>query len=631
MARVFRCILPDWAKAANPLLPKVREGQFTPDELVDLNCHDYNIYYLPNSPTVYDPSRPVAGSDIDDFQVIFVDMDVKDGKWESIETFICSVQLLTVGFPPSEIVLSGHGVHVYWKVSDLDAKSYLRLTRRLMRYLDTDPAVGQIYQLMRLPGSVNTKDPSKYMLCETVQSLDVTYTCEELDSFLPALSPEDEAHCTQHYDKTNKVASDVVVDEKLPLKFAKLLASNAEVQKIWAGDVPDRSKADYRLGNLLFQAGFTLAEARSVLVNTQKAHSRTPQHRLSYAENIIDKVWTHAADISPDKGLLSMSVADILANTDTEDLKGIRFPCDGYFDLTTHGFRLGQVVGLCAGVGVGKTAVALNIFRGFVEANPDYIHIFVTLEQPAIEIADRWRKMCGDNVRLHSKVHVLSNYNDDGTYRNLSLDMIRDYILELQKDGKHNVGCVCIDHIGVLKQEDKSGEYQGLRDICSGLKAFTIATGTLLIIQSQTNRDKAGIGDLELFKDAAYGTQHFESFVDFLMTVWQPLKRCYKNAACPRVTAYKFAKIRFKSKTDKVVEDECCRLIFDQDTETLRELTTQEDSSFDFFAGQALTLRGKDRKTDLVPYTSVRKVTNAGNTDSKDGGDLGGVKDVPTR
>lgn len=189
----------------------------------------------------------------------------------------------------------------------------------------------------------------------------------------------------------------------------------------------------------------------------------------------------------------------------------------------------------------------------------------------------------------------------------ISLSEIRDYIINFQNSTGKKVGCVCIDHIGVLRQETKSGEYQALRDICSELKSFAIATNTLLVIQSQTNRDKAGIGDLELSKDAAFGTQSFESFLDFLVVAWQPLKRCYGNPACPRITAYKFAKIRFKSKRDTVIEDECYRLTFDQDTETLRMMTQDEERKFKFFDGQALIKRRKDRKTDAVEYTSIRQ------------------------
>lgn len=598
---IYRLISPEWAN----LKPKVLEGEFTQAEIVEYNAAGYNIYYLPNAPTQYEKGKPIDGSMIDQFNWVFVDCDLKDKTYASKEDFIATIG--EIGIEPTTIVDSGNGIHVYWRVQNLDPMSYLRFQRRLMRLYDTDEAVGQLFQLMRTPNTLNTKDAVHQPTCVVLFESDTIYTAEELDQILPPITPSDEAYCKTHYDKTHGINQvDYNVSDEIPAKFGKLLAENGEVKDLFTGPTDDRSKNDFRLGHIMFANGFTREEAASVLVNTSKAMKRAPVHRVSYATNIIDKIWTYEATEDKESLNLSQSIEQILARGDDEYLKGRRFACQKYFDGTEHGFRLTQVIGLCAGVGVGKTAIALNLFKGFVEHNPDYVHMFISLEQPGREIAERWKKMVGNNTQLHRKVHVLSNYNDDGSYRNLSLAEIQEYILKFQKDSRLKVGCVCLDHIGVLKQEDKSGEYQGLRDICSQLKSFAVSTETLFIIQSQTNRDKAGIGDLELFKDAAYGTQHFESFLDFLLVAWQPLKRCYDNPACPRVTAYKFAKVRFKSKRDSIIEDQCYRLLFNQDTETLRPMTEGEELSFNFFANQALALRKKDRKTDLIEYKSIK-------------------------
>lgn len=602
---ICRMILPDWAH--HSVKKRVIEGDFSNAKIQYLNKQGYSIFYLPNHPAHYDKSNTINGTHIDVFNCVFVDFDLKSGIHESKESFIEA--LASSGIKPTKVVDSGGGIHAYWYLSDLDAKSYLRLTRRIMRLFKTDEAVGQLFQLMRLPGTINTKREHNLLPCEVLyEDMTTTYTCEELDKLLPPLTKEDEQYCEQHYNKTYNVnRNEITIDDTLPPKFGKLLRDNKEVKDIWSGDTEDRSKDDFRLGHLMFANGFTKEEATSVLVNSAKAITRAPVHRVSYASNIVDKIWTYEEQGSM---ALSESVADLLAKNDSESLKGYRFKCHNYFDGTDHGFRLTQVIGLCAGVGVGKTAIGLNMFMGFVKHNPDFVHLFVSLEQPAREIAQRWQKMTSGNTELNNKVHVLSNYNTDGTYRHLSLTDIQNYIVELQTTKGIKIGCVCIDHIGVLRQESKPGEYQGLRDICAQLKSFAIATETLLIIQSQTNRDKAGIGDLELSKDAAFGSQSFESYVDFLCVAWQPLKRCYDNPECPRVTAYKFAKVRFKSKTDLLIEDQCYRLFFDQDTETLRPMTQDEETSFDFFVNQALAIRKRDRKTDLVTYKSVRWETD---------------------
>lgn len=600
---VFRAILPKWACDQYPTRRKVVEGEFTDDQITQLNDDFYNIYFLPNSPSLYDSNKIVDGSQIDIFDLVFIDMDLKDGVYKSKEQFIDIIK--TCGLDPTLIVDSGNGVHVYWKVSDLTAMTFLHIQRRLIRKFNTDEAVGQLFQLMRYPGTLNTKFENEFKPCQTVYTSGLIYTSEDLDNFLPALSSEDEQYCKQHYDKTHRLeGTEIKVNEQVPLKFTKLIQNNREVKEIWVGNVDDRSKGDYRLGHIMHASGFTRDEATSVLVNMPKALGRAPVHRIGYATGIVDKIWVYEETQDKDVLDLSMSVKDIL-NKKGDKLSGTRFPCWRYIDATQKGFRLGQIVGLVAGSGVGKTAMALNMFEGFVQSNPEYDHFFIPLEQPSNEIAERWKVMCGDNVHLYDKVHVISNYNEDGSFRHLSFDQIKDYILKFQEVTKRSVGCVVIDHIGALNKKGQQGENQDLMNICHQMKAFAIATNTMLVMQSQAPREKAGIGDLELNKDAAYGTVFFESYCDYLITMWQPLKRMY-SAGAPTVTAFKFCKIRHKNqKLDDIQEDVCYKLLFDPTTEHMRPLNEEEEKQFSFFLTQATNKRKLDRKTDIIEYQGM--------------------------
>lgn len=600
---IYRLIAPDWLLEQNPSIRKVLEGQFTVDEIKAYNKEGYNVYYLPNNPSSFTPGTVVNGSHIDRFNYVFVDYDSKALKYANTEDFLAKVGSSTL--VPSQVVNSGNGVHVYWRVSDLDVKSYLRLQRRLMRHLNTDEATCSIYQLLRYPGTWNTKQKDKFKLCVLASVSDKVYTCEELDKLLPKITPEDEVFCQQHYDRTYNVNPDIKVTDVIPPKFGKFIRENSEAKELWATTTDDRSKADYRLGHLMFANGFNKDEASSVLVNTAKALTRAPVHRVNYAKNIIDKIWTYEDTGNSEELNLSLSIERILSKSG-DTIKGTRFPCHKRIDNTAHGFRLGQVMGLVAGAGVGKTAWALNAFRWFAQNNPDYHHFFIPLEQPANEIADRWKTMCGDDTTLHSKIHIMSNYDEDNNFRHLSLSDIEEYIIKFQKVTGHKVGCVVIDHIGVLKKKGAKDENQDLMTICHTMKAFAIRTNTFLIMQSQTNREKAGIGDLELNKDAAYGTLFFESYCDYLVTLWQPLKRCHNESACPTVTAFKFCKIRHKKATKDVIqEDVPYYLYFDSDKELLADMTQDQITSFNFFLPRATNKRKLDRKTELITYQAV--------------------------
>jgi KaiC/GvpD/RAD55 family RecA-like ATPase len=601
---IYRCILAKWDEERHPEKRRVYEGEFTQERLNQLNADGYNIYYLPNYPSAYELGVKVDGSMVDKFEYIFVDFDIKDGVYPDKDTFLQVVGNSYIS--PTKIVDSGNGIHVYWAVSDLDAMGYLKLTRRIMRLFNTDSAVGQLYQLMRAPGSVNVKDETNPKLCELIYSDEISYTCEQMDKLLPPLTQADALHCQQHYDKTYGLNQEIAISDALPAKFSDFLRNNKEVKDIWSGEVEDRSKGDYRLGHLMYSAGFTRQEALSVLINTSKAKDRAPQHRLSYATGIVDKIFEFEKAVDKAEVGLSSSVRDILEKSG-DSLKGTRFPCWSYLDATHAGMRLGQVIGLIAGSGVGKTALALEMFYGFVQNNPDYIHLFIPLEQPAREIAERWKLRCGDQTHLHDRVHVMSNYDADGGYRHLSFDEIKNYILDFQKKSGKKVGCVVIDHIGALRKNGgKMGENQDLVDICHSMKAFAVQTDTMLIMQSQAPREKAGIGDLELNKDAAYGTVFFESYCDFVITMWQPLKRCYGEPDCPTVTAFKFCKIRDKHREkDKIQEDVCYTLKFDPNRESFAEMTQVDMTRLDFWVKKATNIRKKDRKTDLVTYTHI--------------------------
>lgn len=599
---VYVLLAPKWLELESPEV-KPLQGEYSFEEIDDLNAIGYNVYYYPNYPKLYHNDGFLKGSDIDTFEWAFLDMDLKDGKYQDKDEFV--YLLMNAGLNPTKIVDSGGGIHAYWRVIDLDVNSFLRLNRRLSRLFDTDLTVSKIKQLMRLPNTVNTKFKDNYRLCEVLYATDLVYTCEDLDKFLPKLTEKDEDYCARHYDQTyNTNTSRLEVDDALPIKFGELLHSNAEVKSIWSGNTTDRSVSDFRLGHIMLASGFTKAEAMSVLVNSGKALDRSLGHRLNYAENIVDKIWTY--EDSQDKASLPLSstVREIL-NASGTALKGTRLPCWRYIDATEHGFRLGQVIGLVAGSGVGKTAVALNMFLGFVQNNPDYDHFFIPLEQPAREIADRWKTLCGDQYHLYDKVHVISNYDPQGNFRDLSLQTIQDYIVKFQADTDRKVGCVVIDHIGVLCNDNKLGQDEGIKKLSKSMKAFAEKTNTLLVMQSQTSREKAGSGDLELNKDAAFGTSVFENFCDYLITVWQPLKRMYAEGA-PTVTAFKFCKIRHKKQlVDSIKEDVPYKLMFDPNTEYLRDLSNDEEKSFSFWLTKATNKRKEDRKTDVVQYSSV--------------------------
>lgn len=621
---LYRLILAPWLRTKDTR--NVIERELEWDQLIEFNKQFYNCYYLPNYPSKRVKGRAVHGRDVDMWGWVFADMDLKDKVWPSKEAFIEEVKRFAL--PPTSIVDSGNGVHVYWKLTDLDPMSYLRLQRRICRFFKTDEAVANMYQLMRVPETVNVKheDPERWSMCEVVDSNAVEYDCQTLDKYLPKISIEDEEYCKDHYARTTQDPSQLAPKEAavLPAKWFQLLKRNEEVRKLFAYEnVKDRSTADYRLAHLLLAAGFKRDEARAVLMNTGKALERTSVHQYNYANNIVEKLWEEikkpVVTSDPKTGEpVEVDPIDDIGQTVTEIIKqfedapqGTRFPCDPAIDATFYGYRLTEWMGLIGGSGAGKTTFCLNMFRWFFERNPEYLHVFVSLEQPVREIAARWKRMAGDHPDLHSKVVIVGNYDKQGKFRNLGFREIQEYIQRLEKKTGKKVGCVVIDHIAILKFEQTTKEIKDkLSGLCEQAKQFAVTTNTFTIVQSQTSRQKAGIGDIELDKDAAYGTGYFEFYADYIVTTWQPLKRLYGEERFPETELYincwKYCKIRNKyASKDKVKEDQVYAFKLNLDNDRLSPLLPDDHSAYDSWAKKAVTLRNRDKKTNPAPLKVI--------------------------
>lgn len=612
---IYRLILADWAKLdrqSKNTTPDTLTGVFSSDELKTYNEQGYNCYYFLNVPEEWDNASDIHASDINIFNFVCVDMDLKEGKYKTKEEFVAKVH--DSGITPTFMVDTGNGIHAYWRTIDLDAMSYLRLQRRLIRFYNTDPAISKIYQLMRVPGTLNVKKKDDFKPCEAIYQSDLQYDCETLDKLLPKITKEDEEFCTNHYNMAYKVEVDGKdIDQiELPPKFQVYIKSNPEARRLFFGPVNDRSAANYRLGHLLFAANFTKDEAMAVLFNTDKAVTRKGIHRYNYAKNIIDKIWKFETKVEPAaltsplaenmKMLLSKSPEDAGFNT--------RIYGHEMFDATNHGFRLGEVFGLIGGSGSGKSTLSLNFFKWFVEFNPDYIHVFVTLEMPKGQIVERWRKLAGDNDNLHEKIYVLDQHDDNGIRRDLSLDMIKQDILNLEKVTSKKVGCVVIDHIGCLDKEPGRTDQEKLMNACMKMKSFALETSTFLMMQSQSSRAKAGWGDVEIDLDAAFGTTKFENYCDYVMTTWQPLRRVQHDAKI-YLNAFKYCKVReHNPEKDRIKLNERYGMIFNKDTESLRKIKDAEMEPIAYWKKQADEERKMDRKKDSSEIKSMDWVTD---------------------
>lgn len=289
----YRLILPDYLKGQhgeNKDILEFEKKDITEDKLVEYNEQGYNVYYFPNYNSKPLEGNYLSGKDVDIFKWCFIDMDLKDGIYESIQEF--GKYLKDFPLAPTKTISTGHGVHCYWKLSNLTREKYIELQLKLIKHFKTDNSVWTVLQLMRHPDYMNTKDEDDWIYPEVSQNEDFSsykeYSIQMLELHLPELDDKDKEKIKKHIDKLNgiKTTFNNVEITDLPEKFEKMLEKNEKLYD-WFYNPHDRSVADMKIANIIQLSGFTEDEAINILLHTNKGQERG----IGYVEPIIRKVY----------------------------------------------------------------------------------------------------------------------------------------------------------------------------------------------------------------------------------------------------------------------------------------------------------------------------------------------------
>ena len=614
----YRLIKADWGKplldndTKNPKFIKEIEGpntyegaNFSNEFIQEKNLQGYNCYFFPNHPStdVYASGvKSLSGKHIDTFNYVFVYMDLKDKEYESKEKFI--EVLSSFELTPTMVVDSGNGIHAYWAVSDLTRDDYVYLQLALIKKFKTDESVFTVLQLMRLPGTKNTKKHDAFIDVTIVNSISSgkMYSVSDFPkSIIEALDQEDFARGQRHLDrldgKLTVNAPEFVNIDEIPEKFFEFI--NDPLNKIafdlWMTpkeSYGDRSGADMKLANMLFKANFNKKEALAVISNTQKALSHA--NRKHYATLTIDKVYSEKL------GTKFMTVGQRNRTIDPNQNLGDLVKTSWWVDTGMLGnpWRKRELTGLIAGPGVGKTSVTLKWIKDAIENNPenDDIFVFFSLEMGVGEIVDRWNKLVSNSSNLADRLYVISNETETFEPRNIGLQEILEDCLELKKLTGKNIGMIAIDHIGLISKhidvrkkytfgvdsEQNSGfgniRTLGLNTIARQMKPLCKQLDTHIVVLTQTTKEK-GVGDLPIGKDGAFGISDYENIMDRIVIVWQPLKLVQSQVKL-RFMAFQYVKIRNKSVNDRIQTDEPKIMVYDLATGDIRPCNPEEYLEF---------------------------------------------------
>ncbi len=620
---------PDFIEEING--PNTYEGVFTPEFVTQQNQLGYNCYFFPNHPStnVYsEGTKHLKGSHIDVFNYVFVDMDLKDEIYKNKEEFYNKLKSYKV--KPTMTVDSGNGVHAYWKVSDLTRETYILIQLGLIKHFKTDHSVWTVLQLLRVPGSLNTKKHKNYKASTLIQDLSSNkeVTIAEFKDELSNL-PQDLVNKAQlHIDKLDgkvqiNFGHNVDLDE-LPEEFLILIQNNQYISSLFhdpKGTYGDRSGADMKLANLLYSKDFNKKQVLKIIANTQKAMEKGA-HRFAYAAHTVDKVFSTRETKS---GINFMSVSERIRKGDKkpsgDPINGPRFLDQG---VLTEVWRKKQLCGLIAGPGVGKTTFTLFCFRDMIKNNIDInddIYVFFSLEMTEKEIINKWIKLVGENSNLTDRLYVIGNENEDGEPRNIGLQEIHEYCTEIKKMTGRNIGALAIDHVGIInrkidikkkytfgaesEQNTGYGQYRtiSLNMLCTQLKTLAKMLDTFIIPLTQTTKGK-GVGDLPIDKDGAKGISEYEHIMDYIITLWQPLMRVQEQTQ-HRFLAWQYVKIRNKDGNDKIQTHQHKLLTYNAFTGDLTFPKSEEYEVFTELLPEANELRKNMEKKEVGGYSKT--------------------------
>lgn len=617
----YRLIKPNWANQKHPSFveeipgPDTLEGEnFTPAFLKTKNKEGYNIYYFPNHNSKKPQGKFLRGEDVDVFNYLFVDMDLKDNVYETKEAFVA--ELAEFPYTPNFIVDSGHGIHAYWKVSDLDRDSYMEFQLRLITYFKTDESIWTPCQLMRCPGYKNTKVHGEYTDCDQVECSNEVYKTKDFDKVLDQLNDISRAKMAQHIRKLEgieEVDLEDVDEDEIPEKFTELLEKSSKARKLFEedGESGKRSEKDLALANLLFTHDFSKKDALRVLMNTEKARSKGT-YRKTYAAATVEKAYST-------RGHTVLSRFEH-RQSGKKRQKGRTVNGPSWCDCLVESWRTKQCLGLVGGTGVGKTSATLDMFKAMAdEGDKNDIFIFFSLEMTEDEIYDAWDKLTVNDEDLARRFFVVTNEDENGDPRNINLQKIWWFVRDIEKSTGKKAKGVAVDHIGIINSTiDVSqkpnfglegymeGAFGDLRTVSSrhmtkNLKSLSKSLDVFLIIQSQTTKAKAAGGDVPLEVDSAYGAAQFEHDMDYVMTIWQPLRRVQDKTEM-WIMGWQYCKIRNRRKGDQVIPYEKRTLLVDQDTGEMRPLTDDEYQEFEPLKLEADELRKRAEKKQSTDY-----------------------------
>lgn len=275
-----------------------------------------------------------------------------------------------------------------------------------------------------------------------------------------------------------------------------------------------------------------------------------------------------------------------------------------YMDCLVEEWSKKEMMGIVGGSGVGKSSIALEIFRHILlnNDNPDSVCIFVSLEMTTQKIAARWRKMNKDTPELADRLYVISNYGENGKSKMLTTEGILNEVNTIKDALEVDVLSTCIDHLHIITPSKGQGD--DINKIAWRLKELSVELNTFLIVLAQTTKGKQGAySDKPLDADSVYGASQLKWAVSFLISCHKPLGMLGDKAV--NCLAWGYVKIREKHKEDPISVGVYQLLKYNEDTGTLGEMSFDDMLFFNNQYKEVIAIKDSiEEESDFALYNT---------------------------
>jgi hypothetical protein len=199
-------------------------------------------------------------------------------------------------------------------------------------------------------------------------------------------------------------------------------------------------------------------------------------------------------------------------------------------DAVINGIRRGEVLGLMARPGTGKTVMLVHTTHEVAQTTT-LGHVFFSLEMPASQIVGRLQQrlygMTRDGLERADYYGELSHTRYTETFRSLvivdrgglsvaDMDRMVERICEGPLKGT-TLGLISIDHLGMIGGDRKMTTYDRVSVQAREIKELAKRYQCAVLLAVQPNRDSGGDGSRELGLGAARDSGVVEEAMDYIV------------------------------------------------------------------------------------------------------------------